>query len=108
MIVKAVAGGGGRGTRVVQEADEVESAWQRCQSEAKAAFGVADVYVEEFLPRARHIEVQILGDAAGHVAHLGERECSVQRRHQKVVEVAPAPALDDLRARIIDSGCAVR
>ena len=104
MIVKAVAGGGGRGTRVVQEADEVESAWQRCQSEAKAAFGVADVYVEEFLPRARHIEVQILGDAAGNVAHLGERECSVQRRHQKVVEVAPAPALDDdLRSRIIDS-----
>ena len=104
MIVKAVAGGGGRGTRVVQEADEVESAWQRCQSEAKAAFGVADVYVEEFLPRARHIEVQVLGDAAGNVAHLGERECSVQRRHQKVVEVAPAPAFDDdLRARIIDS-----
>ncbi|MDE0007743.1 MAG: ATP-grasp domain-containing protein, partial [Gammaproteobacteria bacterium] len=104
MIVKAVAGGGGRGTRVVEDASDVESAWQRCQSEAKAAFGVADVYVEQFLPRARHIEVQILGDAAGNVAHLGERECSVQRRHQKVVEVAPAPALDDdLRARIIDA-----
>ncbi|MDE0693949.1 MAG: ATP-grasp domain-containing protein, partial [Gammaproteobacteria bacterium] len=104
MIVKAVAGGGGRGTRVVQDASEVEPAWQRCQSEAKAAFGVADVYVEEFLPRARHIEVQILGDAAGNVAHLGERECSVQRRHQKVVEIAPAPALDgDLRGRIIDA-----
>ena len=104
MIVKAVAGGGGRGTRVVQDAGDVESAWQRCQSEAKAAFGVPDVYVEEFLPRARHIEVQILGDVAGNVAHLGERECSVQRRHQKVVEIAPAPALDDeLRGRIIDS-----
>ncbi|MYE23825.1 MAG: ATP-grasp domain-containing protein, partial [Gammaproteobacteria bacterium] len=104
MIVKAVAGGGGRGTRMVEDAADVESAWQRCRSEAKAAFGVADVYVEECLPRARHIEVQILGDAAGNVAHLGERECSVQRRHQKVVEIAPAPALDgDLRGRIIDA-----
>ena len=104
MIIKALAGGGGRGTRIVADAAELESAYQRCQSEAKAAFGLADVYVEQFLPRARHIEVQILGDCNGAVAHLGERECSVQRRHQKVVEIAPAPALaDDVRAAIIDA-----
>ena len=102
MIIKAVAGGGGRGTRIVSNEGEIESAYERCRSEAKAAFGVADVYVEQFLPRARHVEVQILGDREGNVTHLGERECSVQRRHQKVVEVAPAPALDDdLRAAIV-------
>ena len=102
MIIKAVAGGGGRGTRIVREESAVEAAYERCRSEAKAAFGVADVYVERFLPLARHVEVQILGDRDGNVTHLGERECSVQRRHQKVVEVAPAPALDDdLRAAVI-------
>ncbi|MEM7187971.1 MAG: carboxyl transferase domain-containing protein [Pseudomonadota bacterium] len=102
MIIKALAGGGGRGTRAVMSADEVEPAFQRCQSEAKAAFGNGDVYVEAFIPRARHVEVQILGDAHGGVAHLGERECSVQRRYQKVVEIAPAPALNDgLRQDII-------
>ena len=104
MIIKAVAGGGGRGTRVVENADELEAIYQRCQSEARASFGIEDVYVEEFLTRARHIEVQILGDLEGRVAHLGERECSVQRRHQKVVEIAPAPWLDDgLRRAIIDA-----
>ena len=104
MIVKAVAGGGGRGTRVVENAADLETTYQRCQSEARAAFGVADVYVEEFLTRARHVEVQILGDQHGKVAHLGERECSVQRRYQKVVEIAPAPCLDDdLRSAIIDA-----
>ena len=107
MIIKAIAGGGGRGTRVVADAAEIESAYARCQSEAQSAFGVPDVYVEEFITHARHIEVQILGDKNGAVAHLGERECSVQRRHQKVVEVAPAPALaDDIRDGVI--GAAVR
>src|ERR1700760_646201 len=77
MIIKGVAGGGGRGTRAVLDADEVEAAFQRCQSEAAAAFGRADVYVEEFIPRARHVEVQVLGDRAGQIAHLWERECSV-------------------------------
>ena len=102
VIIKAVAGGGGRGTRIVREESEIEGAYARCRSEAKAAFGVADVYVERFLALARHVEVQILGDRDGDVTHLGERECSVQRRHQKVVEVAPAPELDaDLRAAII-------
>ena len=104
MIIKAVAGGGGRGTRVVQAVEEVEAAYARCRSEAEAAFGVADVYVEEFMPRARHVEVQIVGDHHGAVTHLGERECSVQRRHQKVVEVAPAPDLaEDLRDAIIEA-----
>ena len=102
MIIKAVAGGGGRGTRVVTRLNELDPAYERCRSEAKAAFGVEDVYVEAFIPRARHIEVQILGDLHGSIIHLGERECSVQRRFQKVVEIAPAPGLDDaLRARII-------
>src|SRR5580658_6188238 len=104
MMIKALAGGGGRGTRAVTSAGDLESAYQRCQSEAKAAFGREDVYVEEFIPRARHIEVQILGDRSGHVMHLGERECSIQRRFQKLIEIAPAPALDDeLRRRIIDA-----
>ena len=104
MIVKAVAGGGGRGTRVVETEDELEATYQRCRSEAQAAFGVPDVYVEEFMTRARHVEVQILGDLHGTVAHLGERECSIQRRYQKVVEIAPAPSLDDdLRRTIIDA-----
>lgn len=101
MIIKAVAGGGGRGTRAVMKESEIEPAFKRCQSEAKAAFGREDVYVEEFIPRARHIEIQILGDGTGAVAHLGERECSVQRRFQKVVEIAPAPNLDDAMRQAI-------
>lgn len=104
MIIKALAGGGGRGTRAVTDPGELEEAYARCQSEAEASFGIADVYVEEFLPRARHIEVQILGDHAGAVVHLGERECSLQRRFQKIVEIAPAPGLDeDLRTSILDA-----
>ncbi len=104
MIIKALAGGGGRGTRAVLTEKEIDAAFQRCQSEAQAAFGRGDVYVEEFIPRARHVEVQILGDAKGGIAHLGERECSVQRRFQKIVEIAPAPAMDDgLRQQIIDA-----
>ena len=104
MIIKALAGGGGRGTRVVLAAEEIEPPFERCQSEARAAFGRGDLYVEEFIPRARHVEVQILGDLTGGIAHLGERECSVQRRFQKIIEIAPAPALDDgLRRQIIDA-----
>ncbi|MGE0570056.1 MAG: carboxyl transferase domain-containing protein [Dehalococcoidia bacterium] len=102
MIIKAVAGGGGRGTRAVTAADQIASAYRRCQSEAKAAFGREDVYVEEFIQQARHVEVQVLGDRTGAIAHLGERECSVQRRFQKVVEVAPAPGLaNETRDQII-------
>jgi len=102
MIIKAVAGGGGRGTRVVQKRADIEEAYRRCQSEAELAFGLPDVYVEAFIPRARHVEVQIVGDGRGGVTHLFDRECSVQRRYQKVVEVAPVPGLDGkLRAEIL-------
>ena len=104
MMIKAIAGGGGRGTRTVRSTDELEEAYARCQSEAQAAFGMADVYVEEFVEKARHIEVQILGDLHGGIAHLGERECSVQRRNQKVVELAPAPGLSEsVRTKLIDA-----
>ncbi len=102
MMIKAVAGGGGRGSQAVHDLHEVDEAHRRCQSEAQAAFGIPNVYVEEFIPRARHIEVQVLGDLDGTVLHLGERECSIQRRFQKLVEVAPAPGVDpDLRHAII-------
>ena len=89
---------------MVSTEDEVEAAFQRCQSEAHAAFGCRDVYVEKFIPCARHVEVQILGDRSGGIAHLGERECSVQRRFQKIIEIAPAPGLEDaLRQQIIEA-----
>lgn len=92
IVLKAVAGGGGRGMRVVTDAAQLPEAWQRCRAEAQAAFGVAAVYAERLLPRARHIEVQLLGD--GHdVIVLGDRDCTLQRRFQKLVEIAPAPAL---------------
>lgn len=101
MMIKAVAGGGGRGMRAVLHPQEVEEAYTRCQSEARQAFGNGDVYVEQLLPRARHIEVQILGDGSGAVSHLGERECTIQRRNQKLVEIAPSPSLAPaLRARL--------
>ncbi len=93
IVIKAVAGGGGRGMRIVRRLEEVEEAYQRCQSEARAAFGNGDVYVERFMPVARHIEVQILGDRSGHIAHLWERECTVQRRQQKLIEIAPSPSI---------------
>src|SRR5215472_5593813 len=104
IMIKAVAGGGGRGIRAVHRAEDIDEAFKRCQSEARAAFGIGDVYVEELMPRARHIEVQILGDNAGHVSHLWERECSVQRQNQKIVEIAPSPSLAPvLRDQIISA-----
>ncbi|MCC6435252.1 MAG: carbamoyl-phosphate synthase large subunit [Acidimicrobiales bacterium] len=104
MVLKAVAGGGGRGMRVVQPGEDVAARHARCVSEATAAFGDGSVYAEEYLPLARHVEVQILGDGTGAVAHLGERECSVQRRHQKLLEIAPAPGLaEGVRRRVIDA-----
>jgi len=93
MVIKAVSGGGGRGMRVVASAADLEEAFKRCTSEAQLAFADPRVYVEEYLPKARHIEVQILGDGSGEVSHLWERECSIQRRHQKIVEIAPSPSI---------------
>jgi acetyl-CoA carboxylase biotin carboxylase subunit len=93
VIFKAAAGGGGRGMRVVRERAEAAAAFDACQSEAGAAFGSSDVYCEKFVEASRHVEVQVLGDKNGMRVHLGERDCSVQRRHQKLVEESPAPAL---------------
>ncbi|MDP6095150.1 MAG: carboxyl transferase domain-containing protein [Gammaproteobacteria bacterium] len=102
MILKAVAGGGGRGVRIVEDTKQLASAFAQSSREANAAFANDDLYVEEFLSNARHIEVQVLGDEHGKLIHLGERDCSLQRRHQKVIEIAPAPDLDsDLREKII-------
>jgi len=92
VMVKAVMGGGGRGIRPVYRLEDLEEAFNRCSSEADASFGVKDVYVEQLIPRARHIEVQVMGDGK-HVIHLGERECTLQRRSQKLVEVAPSPSI---------------
>jgi len=102
VILKASKGGGGRGMRVVQRAEDLPAALEQAQRESLSAFGSDEVFVEKFVERARHIEVQLLGDAQGNLLHLYERDCSVQRRHQKVVEVAPAP---NLHASIRDELC---
>jgi acetyl-CoA carboxylase, biotin carboxylase subunit len=104
VIIKAAAGGGGKGMRVANDADDFARAFQLARSEALSAFGNGDVYVEKYLAKPRHIEFQILGDRHGNVIHLGERDCSVQRRHQKLIEEAPSPAMtEDLRARMGDA-----
>src|SRR5690554_6259612 len=91
--------------RLVTDPAQLPDAFERCSSEARAAFGNGELYIERLIPRARHIEVQIAGDGQ-QVSHLWERECSLQRRHQKVIEVAPAPGLDpDLRRRLLDAAC---
>ena len=104
VIVKAAMGGGGRGMRVVHDAAQLDALFEEAQGEAKSAFGDASVFLEKYLPRARHLEVQILADHHGNLLHLYERDCSVQRRHQKVVEVAPAASLDrGIRAELCDA-----
>src|ERR1044071_2419576 len=99
IIVKATAGGGGRGMRVVRAAGELAHAVKAAQREAEAAFGVPDVYIEKYVDSPRHIEFQVLGDQHGSVIHLGERECSIQRRHQKLIEESPSPALSEKMRR---------
>jgi len=103
VMIKAVSGGGGRGMRQVFHIDELEEAFTRCQSEAQQAFGKGDLYVEQLMQRVRHIEVQIIADGAGGVSHMNERECSIQRQHQKLIEIAPSPGVSpDLRQRLTD------
>ncbi|WP_141004916.1 biotin carboxylase N-terminal domain-containing protein [Nocardioides humi] len=108
VLVKAAAGGGGKGMRVVRSAAELPDGIAAAKREAASAFGDDTILIEKYVERGRHIEVQVLGDSHGHVVHLGTRECSVQRRHQKVIEEAPAPALDDdLRERLHQSAVAL-
>ena len=95
VMIKATAGGGGRGMRLVAHEDELENLFKAAQGEAEAAFGNPGLYMEKFIDRPRHVEVQILADRFGNVVHLGERDCSIQRRHQKLLEESPSPALDD-------------
>jgi len=106
VLFKATAGGGGKGMKVALDAEQLKSAWQMARSEAKAAFGNDGVYMEKYLQKPRHIEIQILADSHGNVVHLGERDCSLQRKHQKVLEESPSPALNaDARARIGGIAC---
>jgi len=108
VMVKASLGGGGRGMRVALAAEQLEEALDQARREAASAFGAPEVFLEKFIPRARHIEVQLLGDQHGHLVHLFERDCSLQRRHQKVVEIAPAHNLDAaVRQQILDAALAV-
>ena len=99
LILKATAGGGGRGMRIVREPDEFEHAWKMAQQEASAAFGNGSIYLEKYVEAPRHIEFQVLADDHGHVVHLGERECSIQRRHQKLVEECPSTVLTERQRR---------
>jgi acetyl-CoA carboxylase biotin carboxylase subunit len=113
VLVKATAGGGGRGMRVAASPAEFGQAFKTAQREAEAAFGVKDVYIEKYIESPRHIEFQILGDHHGTVVHLGERECSIQRRHQKLIEESPSPALSDKLRRkmggiVVDAAKAVQ
>ena len=108
VIIKASAGGGGRGMRVVRSREDLQPLWETARQEAQQSFGVPDVYLEKFIERPRHIEFQVLGDRHGNVLHLGERECSIQRRHQKLVEESPSTALTakrraDLGGRVVEA-----
>ena len=101
VILKAAAGGGGRGMRICWDEDELQQAYETARIEAERAFGVADVYIEKYLERPRHIEIQVFGDTRGRIVSLGERECSIQRRHQKLIEESPSPVItEELRKKM--------
>ena len=106
VIIKATAGGGGRGMKVARTAKELESAFLTARAEGKAAFGNDEVYIEKYLTTPRHIEIQVLGDGKGRAVHLGERDCSLQRRHQKVLEEAPGPCISNKERKLIGKTCA--
>ena len=106
VIIKATAGGGGRGMKVARTAKELESAFLTARAEGKAAFGNDEVYIEKYLTTPRHIEIQVFGDGKGRAVHLGERDCSLQRRHQKVLEEAPGPYVLDEERKLIGKTCA--
>ncbi len=106
VIIKATAGGGGRGMKVARNESEIESAFRTARSEAKAAFGNDEVYIEKYLTTPRHIEIQVFGDGKGRAVHLGERDCSLQRRHQKVFEEAPGPGISEQERAEIGAICA--
>ncbi len=108
VIIKATAGGGGKGMRIALDAEQFAQSFGLAQSEALAAFGNRSVYIEKYLARPRHVEIQVMGDRQGRVVHFGERDCSVQRRHQKLIEESPSPALDEaLRARMGEAAVAL-
>jgi acetyl-CoA carboxylase, biotin carboxylase subunit len=107
LLLKAAAGGGGRGMRIVNSESDVRSAFEAASREAHAAFGDSSIYIERYIRNARHVEVQILADHFGNVVHLGERDCSLQRRYQKIVEEAPAPRLDAVRGRIHEAAVTI-
>ena len=105
VMLKAAAGGGGRGMKIVEEPAQLQGMFESASAEARAAFGDETLYLEKYIPNARHIEIQVLGDSHGNVIHLGERDCSLQRRHQKLVEESPAPAIEEsLRTAIREAG----
>ena len=106
VIIKATAGGGGRGMKVAKSANELENAFSTARAEGKAAFGNEEVYIEKYLTTPRHIEIQVFGDGNGGAVHLGERDCSLQRRHQKVLEEAPGPCISKEEREIIGKTCA--
>ncbi|MEO0643781.1 MAG: biotin carboxylase N-terminal domain-containing protein, partial [Pseudomonadota bacterium] len=106
VIIKAASGGGGRGMKVCDSEDQIETLMSQAGSEAKAAFGDDTVYIEKYLGQPRHIEFQVFGDGKGNAIHLGERDCSLQRRHQKVLEEAPSPVIDDAERTRMGEVCA--
>src|SRR5690606_27570117 len=106
VILKAAGGGGGRGMRVVRTESELADAFMVTRQEAGRFFGNADIYIEKFLERPRHVEIQVLADAHGHALWLGDRDCSMQRRHQKLIEEAPAPGIDRALIEEIRERCA--